>query len=329
MAEKKTKTKATKVKETKAVAKTAKSDATYTGNMNLSVTLSPEQGLNAYLQEIRKFPMLEKNEEFRLAKRWVEDGDTAAAEKMVTSHLRLVAKIAMGYRGYGLPIGEVISEGNVGLMQAVKKFDPDKGFRVSTYAMWWIRAAIQEYVLRSWSLVKMGTTAAQKKLFFNLRRMKGEMKAIEDGDLKPEHLKKIATNLGVKESEVTSMNRRMSGGGDTSLNVTIGGDDGSAQWQDWLTDDTDSQEEILGESQEHDARMELLNDAMKDLNERERDILRRRRLSESPLTLEELAKVYNVSRERIRQIEARAFEKLQAAMLKAASSTGLLESASG
>jgi len=300
-------------------------DATYSGNMKLSVALSPEQGLNSYLQEIRKFPMLEKDEEFRLAKRWVEDGDTAAAEKMVTSHLRLVAKIAMGYRGYGLPIGEIISEGNVGLMQAVKKFDPDKGFRVSTYAMWWIRAAIQEYVLRSWSLVKMGTTAAQKKLFFNLRRMKGEMKALEEGDLKPEHLKKIATDLGVKETEVTSMNRRMSGGGDSSLNVTVGGEDGSAQWQDWLTDDSDTQEEILGQSQEHDARMDLLKDAMSDLNEREQDIITKRRLAEKPMTLEELAKVYSVSRERIRQIEARAFEKLQAAMLAAAQPAGLLE----
>jgi len=248
--------------ETKTIStKTSAKDATYTGNMKLSVSLSPEQGLNSYLQEIRKFPMLEKDEEFRLAKRWVEDGDTAAAEKMVTSHLRLVAKIAMGYRGYGLPIGEIISEGNVGLMQAVKKFDPDKGFRVSTYAMWWIRAAIQEYVLRSWSLVKMGTTAAQKKLFFNLRRMKGEMKALEEGDL----------NLGVKETEVTSMNRRMSGGGDSSLNVTIGGEDGSAQWQDWLTDESESQEEVLGQAQEHDARMDLLKDAMSDLNEREQD----------------------------------------------------------
>ena len=305
--------------------KTSAKDATYSGNMKLSVALSPEQGLNSYLQEIRKFPMLEKDEEFRLAKRWVEDGDTAAAEKMVTSHLRLVAKIAMGYRGYGLPIGEIISEGNVGLMQAVKKFDPDKGFRVSTYAMWWIRAAIQEYVLRSWSLVKMGTTAAQKKLFFNLRRMKGEMKALEEGDLKPEHLKKIATDLGVKETEVTSMNRRMSGGGDSSLNVTVGGEDGSAQWQDWLTDDSDSQEEILGQSQEHDARMDLLKDAMSDLNEREQDIITKRRLAEKPMTLEELAKVYSVSRERIRQIEARAFEKLQAAMLAAAQPAGLLE----
>jgi len=316
--------------ETKTITKTAPKkvsakDASYSGNMSLSVKLSPEQGLNSYLSEIRKYPMLEKGEEFRLAKSWVEDGNTQAAERMVTSHLRLVAKIAMGYRGYGLPIGEVISEGNVGLMQAVKKFDPDKGFRLSTYAMWWIRAAIQEYVLRSWSLVKMGTTAAQKKLFFNLRRMKGEMKAIEDGDLKPEHLKKIATRLGVKESEVTSMNRRMGHGGDASLNVTIGGEDGSAEWQDWLQDDTESQEKSLGDSQEHDARMDLLQDAMSDLNERERDIISKRRLSDSPMTLEDLAGIYSVSRERIRQIEARAFEKLQEAMLKAAGTTGLIE----
>ncbi len=292
---------------------------------NLSLSLSPEQGLNRYLQEIRKFPMLEKQEEFMLAKRWAEHGDTTAAEKMVTSHLRLVAKIAMGYRGYGLPIGEVISEGNVGLMQAVKKFDPDKGFRLSTYAMWWIRAAIQEYVLRSWSLVKMGTTAAQKKLFFNLRRLKGEMKAIEDGDLKPGDVKKIATTLGVKEEEVTSMNRRMLGGGDASLNVQIGAEDGSTQWQDWLKDESDSQEEMLAEEQEHDARMDLLRDAMADLNDRERDIFMRRRLDENPLTLEELAKVYGVSRERIRQIEARAFEKIQKAMLQSASKAGLIE----
>lgn len=291
----------------------------------LSVTLSPEQGLNSYLQEIRKFPMLEKQQEFMLAKRWAEHGDTDAAEQMVTSHLRLVAKIAMGYRGYGLPIGEVISEGNVGLMQAVKKFDPDRGFRLSTYAMWWIRAAIQEYVLRSWSLVKMGTTAAQKKLFFNLRRMKGEMKAIEDGDLKPEHLSKIATTLGVKEKEVISMNRRMLGGGDASLNVQIGAEDGSTQWQDWLEDDTESQESSLADTQEHDARMDLLQDAMADLNDRERDIFMKRRLSEAPLTLEELAKVYGVSRERIRQIEARAFEKIQKAMVEAAGKTGLIE----
>ena len=313
--------------ETTTLTKRSDTSATKaTGNTaNLSLTLSPEQGLNRYLQEIRKFPMLEKQEEFMLAKRFAEHGDTEAAEKMVTSHLRLVAKIAMGYRGYGLPIGEVISEGNVGLMQAVKKFDPDKGFRLSTYAMWWIRAAIQEYVLRSWSLVKMGTTAAQKKLFFNLRRMKGEMKAIEDGDLRPEHLKKIATDLNVKESEVISMNRRMLGGGDASLNVQIGAEDGSTQWQDWLKDESDSQEDMLADEQEHDARMDLLRDAMADLNDRERDIFQRRRLAESPLTLEELAKVYGVSRERIRQIEARAFEKIQKAMVQAAGKAGLIE----
>lgn len=299
-------------------AKAPKKDASYSGNMSLSVALNPEQGLNRYLSEIRKFPMLEKEEEFKLARSWIETGDTAAAEKMVTSHLRLVAKIAMGYRGYGLPISEVISEGNVGLMQAVKKFDPEKGFRLSTYAMWWIRAAIQEYVLRSWSLVKMGTTAAQKKLFFNLRRMKGEMKALEDGDLKPEHLEQIATKLNVKEVEVTNMNRRMSFGGDSSLNVTIGTEDGSSEWQDWLQDESDSQEDTLGENQEFDARMELLGDAMADLNEREQHIIRERRLSDSPKTLEELAVIYGVSRERIRQIEARAFEKLQEAMLAAA-----------
>jgi len=312
-------------KTTTLPAKRKTTDAAYSGNLTLSTKLSPDQGLNSYLSEIRKYPMLEKGEEFRLAKSWVETGDTAAAEKMVTSHLRLVAKIAMGYRGYGLPIGEVISEGNVGLMQAVKKFDPDKGFRLSTYAMWWIRAAIQEYVLRSWSLVKMGTTAAQKKLFFNLRRMKGEMKAIDEGDLRPEHLKKIATDLNVSETEVINMNRRMSFGGDGSLNVTIGGEDGTAEWQDWLEDENDSQEDVLGESQEHDARMELLEAAMADLNEREQHIIRERRLSDSPKTLEDLAKIYKVSRERIRQIEARAFEKLQEAMLKAAEPAGLIE----
>ncbi len=312
------------------ITKTAKTKLktgdSHTGNMSLSVALSPEQGLSSYLNEIRKFPMLKPDEEFMLAKRWAQHQDSEAAEKMVTSHLRLVAKIAMGYRGYGLPIGEVISEGNVGLMQAVKKFDPDKGFRLSTYAMWWIRAAIQEYVLRSWSLVKMGTTAAQKKLFFNLRRMKGEMKAIDDGDLHPDQVKKIATRLNVKEEEVVSMNRRMGGGGDASLNVPIGGEDGGGQWQDWLEDETyQSQDEVLGNAQEHDARMDLLADAMKNLNEREQDILRQRRLAEKPKTLEELAGVYKVSRERIRQIEARAFEKLQAAMLDAAQGTGLIE----
>ena len=302
-----------------------KTDASYSGNMSLSMTLSPEQGLNRYLQEVRKFPMLDRDEEFMLAKRWIEQQDSNAAEKMVTSHLRLVAKIAMGYRGYGLPIGEVISEGNVGLMQAVKKFDPDKGFRLSTYAMWWIRAAIQEYVLRSWSLVKMGTTAAQKKLFFNLRRLKGQMKAIDGGDLTPDHVAKIATKLGVKEEEVTSMNRRMGHGGDASLNVSIGGEDGSSEWQDWLQDDTDSQEEILGQDQEHNAKMELLKKAMSALNEREQDIISKRRLADKPMTLEELAVIYDVSRERIRQIEARAFEKLQEAMISSAQSSGLIE----
>ena len=302
-----------------------KADASYSGNTSLSMTLSPEQGLNRYLQEVRKFPMLERDEEFMLAKRWIEQQDSVAAEKMVTSHLRLVAKIAMGYRGYGLPIGEVISEGNVGLMQAVKKFDPDKGFRLSTYAMWWIRAAIQEYVLRSWSLVKMGTTAAQKKLFFNLRRLKGEMKAIDDGDLTPEHVKKIATKLGVKEEEVTSMNRRMGHGGDASLNVSIGSEDGSSEWQDWLQDDTETQEEALGQDQEHNAKMELLKIAMSALNEREQDIISKRRLADKPVTLEELAIIYDVSRERIRQIEARAFEKLQEAMMNSAKSSGLIE----
>jgi RNA polymerase sigma-32 factor len=302
-----------------------KADASYSGNTSLSMTLSPEQGLNRYLQEVRKFPMLERDEEFMLAKRWIEQQDSVAAEKMVTSHLRLVAKIAMGYRGYGLPIGEVISEGNVGLMQAVKKFDPDKGFRLSTYAMWWIRAAIQEYVLRSWSLVKMGTTAAQKKLFFNLRRLKGEMKAIDDGDLTPEHVTKIATKLGVKEEEVTSMNRRMGHGGDSSLNVSIGSEDGSSEWQDWLQDDTETQEEALGQDQEHNAKMELLKIAMSALNEREQDIISKRRLADKPVTLEELAIIYGVSRERIRQIEARAFEKLQEAMMNSAKSSGLIE----
>ncbi|MBC6403269.1 MAG: RNA polymerase sigma factor RpoH [Hyphomonadaceae bacterium] len=300
-------------------------DASYSGNLSMSVALSPEQGLNNYLAEIRKFPILEKDEEFILAKRWAEDGDKRAAEKMVTSHLRLVAKVAMGYRGYGLPIGEIISEGNVGLMQAVRKFDPDKGFRLSTYAMWWIRAAIQEYVLRSWSLVKIGTTAAQKKLFFNLRRLKGEMKAIDDGDLPPDQVKKIATRLNVRKDEVTSMNRRMSHGGDASLNATVSGDDDSAEWQDWLEDETESQEAQFARSQEFDRRMELLQDAMADLNDRERHIFSERRLSNVPKTLEELAGVYNLSRERIRQIETRAFEKLEEAMLKAARKAGLIE----
>jgi RNA polymerase sigma-32 factor len=293
---------------------------------SLAIALSPEQGLSRYLSEIRKFPLLEKNEEFMLAQRWAQHQDSEAAEKMVTSHLRLVAKIAMGYRGYGLPMGEVISEGNVGLMQAVKKFDPDKGFRLATYAMWWIRAAIQEYILRSWSLVKLGTTAAQKKLFFNLRRLKGEISAMEEGDLRPENVTTIATKLGVTEDEVTSMNRRMSAGGDASLNAPIGGmEGGEAEWQDWIADDTPGQAERLAETDEFGARMSLLERAMESLNERERHIITERRLKEEPTTLEDLSVEYNVSRERIRQIEVRAFEKLQKAMREAAREQGLVE----
>jgi RNA polymerase sigma-32 factor len=289
----------------------------------LTLSITPEAGLSRYLAEIRKFPMLERDEEFMLAKRWTEHQDPGAAEKLVTSHLRLVAKIAMGYRGYGLPIGEVISEGNVGLMQAVKKFDPDKGFRLATYAMWWIRAAIQEYILRSWSLVKMGTTAAQKKLFFNLRRLKGEMEAIEEGDLRPEHVEKIATKLGVTEDEVISMNRRMSGP-DASLNAPLRAES-EAEWQDWLVDeDATDQEEQLAENDEFDLRMELLQEAMGELNEREKHILTERRLSDEPKTLEELSEQYGVSRERVRQIEVRAFEKLQKAMRAAASQRGIM-----
>ena len=290
----------------------------------LSMTLSPEQGLSSYLSEIRRFPMLEKDEEFMLGKRWREHEDSGAAEKLVTSHLRLVAKIAMGYRGYGLPIGEVISEGNVGLMQAVKKFDPDKGFRLATYAMWWIRASIQEYILRSWSLVKMGTTAAQKKLFFNLRRMKSQMQALDEGDLKPDQVETIATKLGVTNEEVMSMNGRLSGP-DASLNAPLRGTEGEGQWQDWLSDDTaESQEDELVESDEFDSRMHLLQAAMGELNEREQNILQERRLSEDPKTLEDLAGEYGVSRERIRQIEVRAFEKLQKRMRKMAAEQGLL-----
>ena len=293
---------------------------------SLAISLSPEQGLSRYLSEIRKFPLLEKNEEFMLAQRWAQHQDAEAAERMVTSHLRLVAKIAMGYRGYGLPMGEVISEGNVGLMQAVKKFDPDKGFRLATYAMWWIRAAIQEYILRSWSLVKLGTTAAQKKLFFNLRRLKGEISAMEEGDLRPENVTTIATKLGVTEDEVTSMNRRMSAGGDASLNAPIGGmEGGEAEWQDWIADDTPGQAERLAETDEFGARMSLLERAMESLNERERHIITERRLKEEPTTLEDLSVEYNVSRERIRQIEVRAFEKLQKAMREAAREQGLVE----
>ena len=282
---------------------------------------SPEGGLNRYLQEIRKFPLLEPEEEYMLAKRWVEEQDTQSAHRLVTSHLRLAAKIAMGYRGYGLPQAEVISEANVGLMQAVKRFDPEKGFRLATYAMWWIRAAIQEYILRSWSLVKLGTTAAQKKLFFNLRRLKGEMAALEEGDLKPEQARLIAEKLNVTESEVYSMNGRMSGS-DASLNVPMG-TDGDMEWQDWLADDEPGQAEDFANRQEFDARMDLLSAAMEDLNERERHILTERRLTDDPKTLEELSEEYNVSRERIRQIEVRAFEKLQKAMKRMAKEQGL------
>jgi len=274
-------------------------------------------GLVRYLEEIRKFPMLEPGEEFMLAKRWQKHGDSDAAHKLVTSHLRLVTRIAMGYRGYGLPIGEVISEGNVGLMQAVKRFEPDKGFRLATYAMWWIRASIQEYILRSWSLVKMGTTAAQKKLFFNLRRMKGQIKALEEGDLKPEQVKQIATKLGVPEDDVISMNRRL--GGDASLNAPVRADmEGGGEWQDWLVDDAPDQEERLVESEELSRRKAYLANAMATLNERERRIFEARRLAEDPATLEDLSEEFGVSRERIRQIEVRAFEKVQAAVTKAA-----------
>ncbi len=286
-----------------------------------SIALSPEQGLSRYLSEIRKFPMLEKNEEFMLARQWRDHEDTEAAERMVTSHLRLVAKIAMGYRGYGLPMAEVISEGNVGLMQAVKKFDPEKGFRLATYAMWWIRAAIQEYILRSWSLVKLGTTAAQKKLFFNLRRLKGEMKALDEGDLRPEQAQLIAEKLNVTEAEVYSMNGRMSGS-DASLNVPMGAD-GDMEWQDWLADDEPGTAETFANRQELDSRMELLTRSMEDLSERERHILTERSLIDEPKTLEELSDQYGVSRERIRQIEVRAFEKLQKTMKRLAKEQGL------
>ena len=288
---------------------------------------SPEGGLNRYMQEIRKFPMLEPEEEYMLAKRWVDHEDTEAAHKMVTSHLRLAAKIAMGYRGYGLPQAEVISEANVGLMQAVKRFDPEKGFRLATYAMWWIRASIQEYILRSWSLVKMGTTSAQKKLFFNLRKAKNRIGALEEGDLRPENVKQIATDLGVTEDEVISMNRRMSGG-DASLNAQIGSDgEGSMQWQDWLEDDSANTAADYEEHDELDARRALLAEAMTVLNDRERDILVQRRLADETITLEDLSAQYDVSRERIRQIEVRAFEKLQTRMQELAREKGMLENA--
>ena len=290
---------------------------------SLSV-MSPDGGLSRYLTEIRKFPMLAKDEEFMLAQRWKEHQDSEAAHKMVTSHLRLVAKIAMGYRGYGLPIGEVISEGNVGLMQAVKKFDPDKGFRLATYAMWWIRASIQEYILRSWSLVKMGTTAAQKKLFFNLRKAKSQIAAFQDGDLRPEQVDYIATKLGVLDSEVISMNRRLSGP-DASLNAPLRSDSES-EWQDWLADDNQvSQETAVAESQEKSMRMALLEEAMVELTDRERHILTERRLKDDPTTLEDLATEYGVSRERVRQIEVRAFEKLQKSMREAAIAKNMVE----
>ncbi|MBN9055209.1 RNA polymerase sigma factor RpoH [Shinella sp. PSBB067] len=274
-----------------------------------------EGGLNRYLDEIRKFPMLEPQQEYMLAKRYQEHGDRNAAHQLVTSHLRLVAKIAMGYRGYGLPIGEVVSEGNVGLMQAVKKFDPERGFRLATYAMWWIKASIQEYILRSWSLVKMGTTANQKRLFFNLRRMKGKIQAIDDGDLRPDQVKEIATKLKVSEDEVVSMNRRLSG--DASLNAPIKASEGdSGQWQDWLVDDHDSQEQTLIEQDELETRRAMLARAMGVLNERERRIFEARRLAEDPVTLEELSTEFDISRERVRQIEVRAFEKVQEAVQK-------------
>jgi RNA polymerase sigma-32 factor len=298
--------------------------AVATTNTAISVALSPEMGLSRYLQEIRKFPMLEKTQEYELAKDWKENQNREAAHTLVTSHLRLVAKIAMGYRGYGLPIGEVISEGNVGLMQAVKKFEPEKGFRLATYAMWWIRASIQEYILRSWSLVKMGTTAAQKKLFFNLRRMKGEMAALEEGDLTPEHVATIAHKLAVTSDEVISMNRRLSGP-DASLNAPVAAE-GDMEWQDWLSDSNQvSAEVVLADSEEYTQRMSLLDDAMGSLSERERHIIRERRLRDEPATLEDLSKEYGVSRERVRQIEVRAFEKLQKAMKSAAEERGMME----
>jgi RNA polymerase sigma-32 factor len=282
--------------------------------------LSGEQSLNRYLAEIRKFPVLTAEQEYMLAKRYREHGDPEAAAQLVTSHLRLVAKIAMGYRGYGLPMADLISEGNVGLMQGVKKFDPDRGFRLATYAMWWIKAAIQEYILRSWSLVKMGTTAAQKKLFFNLRRMKKNLEAYEEADLHPEDVARIANDLGVPEQEVVNMNRRMMLGGDGSLNAPMrGGEEGSGEWQDWLADDRPLPDEAVAEAEELQLRQEMLAEAMQSLNERERHILTERRLTDKPQTLEELSQTYDVSRERIRQIEVRAFEKLQKAMHRIAS----------
>ncbi|MFN3287247.1 MAG: RNA polymerase sigma factor RpoH [Sphingomonadaceae bacterium] len=285
--------------------------------------LGGEQSLNRYLAQIRQFPLLSPEEEYMLAKRWQEHQDPAAAHKLVTSHLRLVAKIAMGYRGYGLPVSELISEGNIGLMQGVKKFDPDRGFRLATYAMWWIRASIQEFILRSWSLVKLGTTAAQKKLFFNLRRLKGRLGAMEDGDLKPEDVKSIAQTLGVTEEEVTSMNRRMAMGGDTSLNAPLR-EEGEGEWQDWLADEGPIQDEIVADREEASVRSQLLAEALATLTDRERHIITERRLVDEPKTLEELSHVYGVSRERVRQIEVRAFEKLQKAITAKARERRLL-----
>ena len=279
--------------------------------------LGPDASLNRYLAEIRKFPLLAPQEEYMLAKRWQEHQDPEAATRLVTSHLRLVAKIAMGYRGYGLPVSELIAEGNIGLMQGVKKFEPERGFRLATYAMWWIKASIQEYILRSWSLVKIGTTAAQKKLFFNLRRMKNKLEAIEDGDLHPDDVKKIATDLGVPEDDVVQMNRRMAKGGDTSLNAPLR-EDGEGEWQDWLADDSPSQETLTADRQEADIRHDLLREALMTLNERERHILTQRRLIDEPQTLEDLSQEYGISRERVRQIEVRAFEKVQDAVKDAA-----------
>jgi RNA polymerase sigma-32 factor len=284
-------------------------------------SLQSDSGLSRYLQEIRKFPMLEADEEFMLAKRWREHKDPDAAHRLVTSHLRLVAKIAMGYRGYGLPINELIAEGNVGMMQAVKRFDPDRGFRLATYAMWWIRAAIQEYILHSWSLVKIGTTAAQKKLFFNLRRVKGQIKAIEEGDLSPEQVKTISDRLAVPEEDVVTMNRRLAAP-DNSLNAPVRAE-GEGEWQDWLVDDSPTQESRLAENEELSARQKLLGKALDGLNDRERHILIERRLKDEPATLEDLSKEYDISRERVRQIEVRAFEKLQKSIRNAAREQGL------
>ncbi|MCJ2183234.1 RNA polymerase sigma factor RpoH [Novosphingobium sp. 1949] len=295
-------------------------------NLPAVPALGGEQSLNRYLAEIRKFPVLKPEQEYMLAQRYKEHEDPEAAAQLVTSHLRLVAKIAMGYRGYGLPVSELISEGNIGLMQGVKKFEPDRGFRLATYAMWWIKASIQEYILRSWSLVKMGTTAAQKKLFFNLRRMKKNLDAYEDSDLHPEDVTKIATTLGVSEQEVVNMNRRMMMGGDASLNVSLR-EEGEGQWMDILQDDKPLQDEVVAEAEEKTVRHDMLVEAMDQLNDRERDILTERRLSEDPKTLEELSQVYSVSRERVRQIEVRAFEKLQKAMNRIATDKQLLPTA--